>query len=524
MQTCQFHPLNGASYQCPSCHTDLCQDCINDDPKSRAIRCFICEQELESLGAVNTVTPFWRRLEQSFRYPLCKESLLLISAIAILAEIVWLLPMLFGFIAYLALFGSLLKYAFTGLKNTADGDLVPPNMEQAYQGGLGVAGSVIVMILILLSTVYASTKFFGPTVGNIIGIFVMIGLPAVIILYAMTESILESVNTVNMLKLITTIGLPYGLLLGFMMIMFASAGVVGQMLSGLGFISSILESVVLNYYLIVSFHLMGYMVFQYQDKFGFIAHSSETETLGRDDKALFQADVNVHLNSGEFEHVNKRYLIEIKSNKNDLTLLINYFKFLVAVKNQQSLIKFSDQYFNALQSHKREDLITTNYKQLLLIAPHFKPDTAELRHNLAQELHNKGEPKLAAKLLNGMHKEFLDYPQLAQAYTLLAECFDDLPGLESKAEKCRALVKKLELRNKTQNNQSTNQSAATKSTVKFDSIDSQISQQAERTKKAVFQTDEADSGLLVEDVKTTVENDNKDDDNKSKDLPPLDFY
>lgn len=73
MDYCKYHPLTAATYYCDACDTKTCDTCC-DDEKIK-LRCFSCSKQLESLGAVNYARPFWRRLEESFRYPLKTQPL-----------------------------------------------------------------------------------------------------------------------------------------------------------------------------------------------------------------------------------------------------------------------------------------------------------------------------------------------------------------------------------------------------------------------------------------------------------------
>jgi tetratricopeptide (TPR) repeat protein len=93
-----------------------------------------------------------------------------------------------------------------------------------------------------------------------------------------------------------------------------------------------------------------------------------------------------------------------------------------------------------LVKKKRFDKITLAYKQILMIAPEFVPVLPEVRVQLAGLLKQQGDVKRTIKLLNGMHKLYPDFVGLADAYQLLADALDDMPGMQAQATKCREWI------------------------------------------------------------------------------------
>jgi len=443
MDYCKYHPLSPATYACYNCQTTNCDFCINDGMFEKRDRCFICEQEVESLGSINNIEPFWRRLQDSFRYPMNSSSISLIVGVSILNSITAYLP--FAFLIYLALLGSILKYAFSCLKNTSEGLLIAPDISEAYGGGLGVAGRMILIIFIMIAVAIATNQVLGSVFGNIIGIFLIIGFPAVLINYALTEKISEAINPLNMIRLMTTIGLSYGLLLAFIMIMSASVEVISSIIGdNLSILSNVLQTIVFYYYLIVIFHIMGYMIFQYQGELGFVARSNNGDAQEqRNDQQILAAKIDVTIKEGFYDSACKLFSQAIKEYPRDKKLNNDYFEFLLAIKNPSQIIKFAPQYFDYLKRSNLHDRISIAYKQILKITPDYLPEKPELRLLLAKASHRDGSPVIAVKLLSGFYKQFPKFEKLLEVYQLLAECLDDLPNMSNKAEECRLLVEKL---------------------------------------------------------------------------------
>lgn len=506
MNYCKYHPLEAATYSCSICGINQCDDCIDESAISRRIlyRCFICGNETESLGETYKVEPFWRQLQPCFRYPLNASTITLIIGVSILSAIVFYLPFPFSILFYLALVGSLLKYGLSCLTNTAKGDFQAPDVQQAYSGGLGTAGSFIFMIILIMAGIYGANQLFGAALANIISFIFLVGFPAILIIYGLTEDVFEAVNPAKMLQLMITIGLPYGLLLAFIFIMLGSVSVINQLIgSEFSILSAILQSLVSNYYLIVMFHIMGYLIFQYQGKLGFSARSDDASRPQKTEQELLNAKIKVILKEGDYQQVNLLYKNAIKQYQNDKNLYQEYFEFLLATKNQQEISLFAANYLGLLMQTNRPQVCTV-YKQVLALNPQYLPDTAELRLALAKVCWEAGEPKLAAKLIKDIHKIFPDFYHLDEAYELLAECFDDLPNMQEKAQKCRAFAKQLRLKKPK-------------------------SQQKKSGEKASFST--SGTQQTIADVKNPHEQNphaqNPNDSSASSrkdDLPPLDFY
>jgi len=407
-------------------------------------RCFICEQEVESLGSVNNVEPFWRRLQDSFRYPLNSSTLSLIVGISVLSSIVAYLP--FAFLIYLALLGSILKYAFSCLKNTSEGLLVAPDISEAYGGGLGIAGKMILIVLVMVAATVAANHVLGDVFGNLLGIFLVISFPAVLINYALTEDIAEAINPINMIRLITTIGLSYGLLLAFIMIMSASVEVINSVVGdNLSILSYILQTSVFYYYLIVVFHIMGYMIFQYQGELGFVARLNDGNMdEQRSDQQILAAKIDVTIKEGLYDKACELFSQAIKEYPRDKKLNNDYFEFLLAIKSPAHIKQFSSGYFDYLKRSHLDGRISIAYKQILKIIPDYFPEKPAERLLLAKACYKDGSPALAVKLLTGFYKQFPKFEQIVDVYLLLAECLDDLPNMAKKAQECRSFAEKLE--------------------------------------------------------------------------------
>lgn len=450
MSYCKYHPLQAASHSCSQCAMSLCTDCIDEGRAGDNPRCLLCGGELKSLGVVVDVTPFWRRIDAAFRYPLSAQVLAVIGVISLITAASSFLPLPLMVGIGLLCTGVMTKYYFNCLSATALGNMTAPDITTAYEGG------VILVIRLLLAMVIMSVVVtflyvnVGPGIGGLVVFLMIIGLPAMIITYAMTESVFQALNPFKLGILIVSIGLPYGLILGILMIMMASVGV----LSGLiGFQQSIvtltLQSAVSNYYSVVMFHLMGYMIFQYQHQLGYIAEASKGELptiRPESEKAL--ARLQLMIKEGYWDTSRDEFRKALKLFPNDDPLNKTFFQFTLAAlpegvrdgSKYDSAMLVCDDYFAYLIRSGQSDRLYLHYKMAILSAPGYQPQRPELSFEIAQACHQHGNSKMAVKLLNGLHKRFPRYLHLVSAYQLLASALDEIPNMADKARQCRKLV------------------------------------------------------------------------------------
>lgn len=446
MDFCKYHPLAGATHKCRQCNIAQCDKCIDEEKSNGTARCFVCGATLESLGAANIVEPFWRRLPEAFKYPLNASSMSLIVITAIMSVLATLMSFLFiiSIFVYLFAAGSMLKYSFSCLERTALGEMKAPDVFDAYHGGIKLLFQLVIMMLVLALVVGGAGYYLGMGAGGFLGVIAIVSFPAILIRFAQTESILEAMNPLNAFALIVAVGLPYGVLIAFMLIMMSSVGVLHEAIGNFfPSLSYLLQSIISNYYTIVIFHIMGYMLFQFQGQLGYTAREDDEQPV-RSDIEHLAAKIDVFLKEGDYEHVVKLYYHAFKQHPNESIFYEKYFDLLYACKKMALMEDFGTDYLAFLIKKKRFDKITIAYKQILMVAPEFIPKTPSVRLQLARMLKQQGDVKLAIKNLNGMHKLYPDFEYLVDAYSLLAEALDDVRGMQAQAAKCREWIAQYE--------------------------------------------------------------------------------
>lgn len=449
MDYCKYHPLEGATFVCRQCAIYQCDKCVDDDtPHHNTVKCFVCGSVLESLGSANKVEPFWRRLSEAFKYPLNSSSISIIVITSIISVLAILMPFLFVFAILMYLFaaGSMLKYSFTCLMQTALGEMKAPDVMDAYQGGIKLLFQLVVMTAVLMAIVGVAAHYMGAAFGGLFGLIAILSYPAILIRFAQTENMLDAMNPFAALALMAAIGLPYGLLIVFMLIMMTSVGVLHQWIGEfVPALSYLLQTMVSSYYMLVVFHLMGYMLFQYQSELGYTARADDGEEAPkRSDVERMMAKIDVMLKEGDYAQVVKLYFQAFGLFPQETKFYDRYFDLLYVCKKKELMQDYAPRYLDFLIKKNRLDKLIPSYKQILLVAPEYLPDSPAIRVQFAGLLRQQGDARLAIKLLNGMHKLYPDYAGLVDAYRLLADTLAELPNMQVQVEKCQQLILQLQ--------------------------------------------------------------------------------
>ncbi|UTA47801.1 B-box zinc finger protein [Simiduia sp. 21SJ11W-1] len=439
---CQYHPLSAATFHCDHCAHFLCDHCV--DHSKMPERCIHCGGKLESLGASNSAEPFWRRLQQAFRYPLASQSLTLIVVVSLLTSALSVLP--FAIAIYLIATGAMMRYSFACLENTAQGKLTAPDITHAYEGGVVLLFQLLAIVVVMTAVVIGIEMAISEGLAKLVGVLFVLGFPAVIILFAINQSWLEAINPASILRLILAIGLPYGVLLGLILVMTASVSVLHEIIGTVDFLAAFLQSAVSNFYTVVVFHIMGYMIFQYQAELGFTARAEDGEALERSEMELHNARIDIALKEAQYNKVVDLFAEANSKFPDQASYYLRCFDYLCNVNLPERLSRFAPHFFDFLFKSERKEQVYPSYKRLLRALPGYQPEAPRLRHLLAEQCYSNGDARSTLKLLNGLHKQAPDYPRLVAAYELMCEALADMPNMGKQLAQCQQLVANIKRR------------------------------------------------------------------------------
>lgn len=417
------------------------------DTRKQHALCPHCSRSMRYLGAATEVIPFWNRIGAFFRYPFHTDPLLVIA-------ICTLVPLLLsgniiGLIITLVLALALLKYTYAVISHTAEGHMKPPPVAVAFSGG----GFDIVILQLLVfalmgGMVAAAAMVGGPLLMFLALAFVILALPASIMVLAMEHSVMAAVNPMNLAVLISRIGAPYFLLYGYLILLTLASG-AAQDFALTHFtpgIARTLAGFLNSTFTLMLFHMLGYLLFQYQEELGFASDLQDDEQTGemqnRDRTKRFDADIDMNLKDGNYDRVQSMLKEALKRDSQSTLRLGQLHQLLTARNDIPELYRYHPQLLNMLTDRNDGDGITTLLAAIETIEPGFRLEEPELSVRCARCLYQRGHYKPALKLVQDFHKRFPDSDELAPAYLLVAQALANGLGQWEKASAFLNFIKK----------------------------------------------------------------------------------
>src|SRR5690554_1600122 len=404
-----------------------CNRCMPDaDSRKRQALCPRCSKSMRYLGAATEVVPFWQRIGAFFRYPFHTDPLMVI-AICTLVPIVAPANIV-GLIIWLVLALALFKYTYAVISHTAEGHLKPPPVSVAFTGsGFDIVILQFLVFVLMGGLVAAAAMVGGPILMLLALAFVILALPASIMVLAMERSVGAAVNPMNLAVLISRIGTPYFLLYGYLILLTLASGAaqdfavdhfpmwVAQPLAG--FLNST--------FTLILFHMLGYLLFQYQEELGF-ASDLQDEPSGedmhqRDRGARFDADIDMNLKDGNYDRVQSMLIESLKKDRDNPKRIGQLYQIMTARQATTELYRYHPRLMAWLAQRHDGDGLNQLMQTLQAAEPGFQLDDPELAVQCASALYHRGHFKPALRLLQDFHKRFPDSDQLAPAYLLAAQ-------------------------------------------------------------------------------------------------------
>ncbi len=436
--------MKTAHWSCPRCRIDYCPDCVDKRPKNSAhggemlYMCPKCIRPAQFKGIANLIQPFWQRLHNFFTYALYPRPLLLSSVLCVIAWILSSLPLI-GWLAGLFTGAVFLNYAFAALKATAQGRLTPPRINlDEIQNNFGQVIKQGLMYTVLFIVMIAIAAKGGRVPTLIYLVVVLFCLPAMIMIVVVTDELGKALNPFAVIQVVFQIGWSYLLMYLFLMLLLGAPAALGytviQHLPPI--LQPLLRAIAQNTYMLISYHLMGYVILQYHDNLGFpvdldtFEESFITSAQGAAGKAAQPADpileeVNRLAREGRMDEAIQLVQEETaKDGITDLTLSEKYFNLLKIRKQIPALLKHAPVHLRLLAQQNQRTKACEIYTACLARDPQFKP-TATTMFKLGGWLLEMGKAKQAVATYNRMVTAYPDSPLVPKAYFRAAQIFND---------------------------------------------------------------------------------------------------
>lgn len=467
-ESCSFHQQSAAHFHCQHCDLYYCDQCITVREieeyggKQRYYFCPACNDETRILSVGNMIEPFWKRLPKIFLYPLQPVPMILTAVLSALGA---MFPSIL--LVKLAVTVLMFQYAFTVFLETSQGSLKAPtftwelinaNLKPIIQQYFLIAGVVLASTMVLFH--------LGTFAGICFIALSALVFPVLIMVQMATNSILHAVNPMIFFPIIFRIGWPYLLMYLFLIFLYSAP----MALLGLIPLDRFPAVLVLffvyffsQYYTLVSYHLMGYVLLQYHDEIGypvdydfFIANRGGKPKKVLNDKEQLENGVSVLIKMGKYQQAIDRLLPHIKGEHVDPELSDKFLKLLRMTNDEKRSNIYAPRHLNLLVAKGKKqkalelfDEINKNKEHLpeaktvftvagwynsrgeykkameayIYFINHFKKDAQcpEACFNLAQLLHEQGgNTSKARQILNAIVKHYPHHPVSTDASKYLA--------------------------------------------------------------------------------------------------------
>jgi len=386
-----------------------------------------------------TIVPFWDRLPAVMLYPAHGAAMATIVLLA-LGRLVTLLPVV-GLVVF-ALFAAMYRYCFECLRSSAEGYLQPPDISASSGGSIGWKYIGLLAILLLVTIAVFAKMGWGP--GIILLVFVGISLPGATMTLAMEESLTEALNPLKWVAIMVGVGWPYLAVVGLCLVIFLSEGyatvAAGHLLPKPVAIVAI--GIISNYALVMTFHVMGYLIYQYHERLGFVPESIQMaeSTTASNPAAASLDEVGVLVREGKLEEATERARALLRENGGVPAMHAQYRKLLRAANNTEGLLAHGREHLVKLIDGNEERAAVDLLRECQALDPAFAPTTAVQVTKLAYMASRQGQPQAALLLVRNFEERFPNSQYMAQSCLLAAEILHEHM---SRDEEALALLKHL---------------------------------------------------------------------------------
>ncbi len=435
MTHCKYHPLSAGTQFCSQCDAAYCDDCSDESALRRNsrenYRCFVCSQYLDEIPSDSSVPPFWRHLGRVYQYPIG------LSAIAAILCMSFLSALLSGFgLFQLVPAIGITLYGFACLRETAHGKLSAPEFSECFEGSVGPVFSMLFLVIVATVMTIFAAYVFGIGVSWLFMFFFVVTLPAAIIVLILEEKLLSALDPIRLISVVKAIGTSYFVMLLFLIIMMSSVGFLASLFdqSSPTFFGVLIQSVISNYYFVVEFHILGYIVFQNQHKLGFGASKVERDIKFRTDEKWLNAKIETLVKAGNYDLAIESSKKQIRDGNAQMWQWARCFKLMTTGTNFRELSEFAPKYFQKLGAMQQEDTAADAYVLVKKRIAEFKIADPSQCLKVAESLFNIGRYGYVVEMLSDFHTRSQDLEQIKQSLRLLSGSYKNIPGKEKKAK------------------------------------------------------------------------------------------
>jgi tetratricopeptide (TPR) repeat protein len=372
-----------------------------------------------------TITPFWNRIPKFFLYGLYPYPLILTACIMFAAFFFG--GPLFNFILYVVA----IKYSAVVLQHTVYGELLPPKptlevINENYQLPFKLFFVFAIFDYGVGHFASSFNEFFFYTITFISSLLP----PAIIISLMITEEIGYALNPFNWFKIAFRIGWPYLIMVVFLFLFSSVQSQFSQLV-----ISHLPDKLIWplwmaisTYFMLVGFHLIGYVVLQYHEELDIespdVLQDAEGATSYNNNQISspllerFVAEGNVPAAVAEMASL-------MEEHPQDMELRRRIYVYLKSNGQLDNLSRYAPHYFDLLCSQNRFSDAAAVYLDSFELGQPFTPESSTNYLPVIQELRRRRAKKQAVQFAQGFHKRFPNDTETPAVYLEMAKILSE---------------------------------------------------------------------------------------------------
>ena len=356
-----------------------------------------------------------------------------------------------GLLLNVFIWGVFLKYSFAALKNTANGTFVPPRIDsETILGDFSIVFKQLGIFIVIGYAFYKVTQMAGILIGFAFLGFAILSVPAMIIVLVGTNSLLHAINPMTFVVMAWRIGWSYLLMYFFLILLGGAPAVIGRYITGYlpASLNLFLFKVAENFYTIISYHLMGYVIFQYHEEIGYEVDLKEEELPSKEmpseqdeaDKILNRVDMLIK--EGRLDDAIFLIRNEVKGAITNLSLAERYYNLLRIKEQIPDMVKHGKVYLDLLAKGNQKDKLCEVYSECASKDAGFTPNPTTLLKT-ASCFNESGKPKESIEAYSRFVKGNPENPLVPKAYFLASNILNEkLKNPRKAAGILKALIKK----------------------------------------------------------------------------------
>lgn len=434
-QYCKFHPLEPALWYNPRAHMAYCERCVDSSETRGGVgqaRCYLSGDELQYLGSANTAQPFWEILGRFFRYPFKSDCVMVIGIFVVASWAVLSMmdtpALMLMLLSGLLILACITRYGFLILEYCSEGRTEPPTLNETFgSAGFEVLFQQVVVQVVFVVFMVAVSRLNSAFLDAVALALVIFVTPASLMLLATEKSISSAINPEAILHLIRGIGWAYLLLYAFLFLLWGAEAAVfevfAQEISPQYFFPAFVG--VTLYFMMVAYSLMGYVVFQYQAELGFVAEDAQAREKRRNNLDPVDARVDVLVKEGRYDKAVEALSKQVRAQPASVRHHEKLARLLLAMNDREQALAHAQVYMDAVHKLGDESRLYFLYGDYEKLNTQFMPESPGICLALAHQLYRRGKFVQTCHLLANLHKRAPSFPDIPEAYLLIARALFD---------------------------------------------------------------------------------------------------